>query len=76
MVLRLVAAHAVAAALRGLRGLGALPYPGARTYTHARADAVAYADTRAYTITHAHAMAYAAEASRLAGGRPIPLATL
>ena len=43
MVLRLVAAHAVAAALRGLRGLGALPYPGARTYTHARADAVAYA---------------------------------
>ena len=43
MVLRLVAAHAVAAALRGLRGLGALPYPGARTYTHARADAAAHA---------------------------------
>ena len=41
MVLRLVAAHAVAAALRGLRGLGALPYPGARAYAHARADAVA-----------------------------------
>ena len=70
MVLRLVAAHAVAAALRGLRGLGALPYPGARTYAHSRADAVAYADTRAdagayadtraYAITDAHAMADAA----------------